>query len=287
MARPLRIELPGGLYHVTSRGDGREDIYFDVEDREAWLAVLANVCTRFNWICHAYCQMTNHYHLVVKTPKGNLSNGMRQLNGVYTQRINRSHGRVGHVFQGRFKAVLVEQDSYLLELARYVVLNPVRAGLVRDAAEWRWSSHRAMLGRDPRPIWLDTDWLLGQFGAQRRPAIAKYEEFVRAGAGQPTIWNALRNQIFLGGQSFVEKMQRHIAAPDDLKEVPRLQRRPMAKPLEHYARKGRAGMAEAYLSGDYTMQQIAAHFAVHYSTVSRAVRQSEKQRDGGVLDCKT
>ena len=130
MARPLRIELSGGLYHVTSRGDRREDIYFSEADREAWLALFAQVCARFNWICHAYCLMTNHYHLIIETPEGNLANGMRQLNGVYTQIVNRAHGRVGHVFQGRYKAILVDKESYLLELVRYVVLNPVRAGMV-------------------------------------------------------------------------------------------------------------------------------------------------------------
>lgn len=109
MARPLRIELSGGLYHVTSRGDRREDIYVDDADREYWLALLGHACERFNWVCHAYCMMGNHYHIVVETVDGNLSKGMRQLNGVYTQYINRTHSRVGHVFQGRYKAILVER----------------------------------------------------------------------------------------------------------------------------------------------------------------------------------
>lgn len=129
MTRPLRIELAGGLYHVTSRGDRREDIFLSDGDRRAWLDVFGQVCKRFNWVCHAWCQMTNHYHIVVETAEGNLSQGMRQLNGVYTQHVNRTHGRIGHVYQGRYKAILVERDGYLLELARYVVLNPVRAGM--------------------------------------------------------------------------------------------------------------------------------------------------------------
>ena len=133
MARPLRLEFAHALYHVTSRGDRREDIYVDDADREAWLAVLAQVCTRFNWTVHAYCLMSNHYHLLVETPDANLSAGMRQLNGVYTQHVNRRHGRVGHVYQGRFKAIIVQKDAYLIELARYVVLNPVRASMVADA----------------------------------------------------------------------------------------------------------------------------------------------------------
>lgn len=133
MARPLRIEFTGALYHVTSRGDRREAIYEDDTDRIRFLEVLGQVAADFNWVVHAYCLMTNHYHLVVETPDGNLSKGMRQLNGVYTQYSNRRHRRVGHLFQGRFKAILVDRDSYLLELARYVVLNPVRAGMVSDA----------------------------------------------------------------------------------------------------------------------------------------------------------
>jgi putative transposase len=127
MARPLRIELPGGLYHVTSRGDRREDIFLGDGDRLMWLELFGQVCRRFNWICHAWCLMDNHYHIVVETVEGNLTQGMRQLNGVYTQNFNRTHHRVGHVFQGRYKAIIVEKDSYLQELARYVVLNPVRS----------------------------------------------------------------------------------------------------------------------------------------------------------------
>lgn len=145
MARPLRIEFAHGLYHVTSRGDGREDIFLEDADRELFLEVLSESVDRFNWVIHAYCLMDNHYHLLIETPDGNLSQGMRQLNGVYTQRFNRKHKRVGHVFQGRYKAIIVQKDSYLLELARYIVLNPVRAEMVRTAREWPWSSYRAIL----------------------------------------------------------------------------------------------------------------------------------------------
>lgn len=277
MARPLRIELAGGLYHITSRGDRREDIYFGEADRLAWLDIFSQVCSRFNWVCHAWCQMTNHYHLVVETAEGNLAQGMRQLNGVYTQTINRSHRRVGHVFQGRYKAILVEKDRYLLELARYVVLNPVRAGMVRKAGAWPWSSYAAMIGSEAAPSWLQTDWILGQFSPQRGRAIKKYIDFVREGAGLPSPWDQLSGQIFLGSEGFLKRMQK-LADKAAIGEIPRAQRRPLAKPLTHYRDKiadAKRAMTAAYATGDYTMQEIADCFDVHYATVSRAVRRSE------------
>ena len=276
MARPLRIELSGGLYHVTSRGDRREDIYFSDADHEAWLDLLGQVCKRFIWCCHAYCQMTNHYHVVVETPEGNLAQGMRQLNGVYTQYVNRTHGRFGHVFQGRYKSILVEKDSYLLELARYVVLNPLRAGMIKEIGDWPWSSYPAMIGVVPAPVWLQTDWLLGQFDSQQKQARKKYVDFVRTGVGLPSVWDGLRNQIFLGSEAFIARMQAGVSSEQPLDEIPRMQRRLPAKPLASYRAEHwdnpRLGMALAYLSGDYTMKAIADEFGVHYTTVSRAVK---------------
>ena len=130
MARPLRIEFPNALYHITSRGDRREAIYRDDEDRRQWLKILGEVCECSNWVIHGYCQMTNHYHLLAETIDGNLSRGMRQLNGLYTQKFNNRYKESGHLFQGRYKAIIVQKESYLLELSRYIVLNPVRAKMV-------------------------------------------------------------------------------------------------------------------------------------------------------------
>lgn len=276
MSRPLRLELAGGLYHVTSRGDRREDIYADDTDRLAWLEVLTQCCERFNWAVHAWCQMSNHYHIVVETPEANLSAGMRQLNGVYTQKVNRRHHRVGHVFQGRFKGILVERDSYLLELARYVVLNPVRAGIVKQVRQWKWSSYLAMVGKAPRPEWLHTDWLLGQFGTSRARQIARYIEFVQEGIREPGVWDGLKGQVFLGSDAFVQAMQAELeaAAKHTQREIPRLQRRALARSLDYYRgafEDTKTGMAAAYATGDYTLQAIADAFGVHYSTVSRAV----------------
>jgi putative transposase len=186
MARPLRIEFSGAIYQVTSRGNAREDIYLDDTDRAMFLGVLAEVISRFDWRCHVYCLMGNHYHWLIETPEPNLSKGMRQLNGVYTQRFNRRHGRVGHVFQGRYKAILVERDSYLKELARYGVLNPVRAKRVQHPGDWPWSSYAMTAGKAVSPVWLSTEWLLGQFGPQRERAQNAYVHFVEEGQGLPS-----------------------------------------------------------------------------------------------------
>lgn len=280
MARPLRIELADGFYHVTARGNAQDDIYLDDEDRLSWLVLLGSVCRRFNWRCHAYCLMTNHYHIVIQTLSANLSQGMRQLNGVYTQNFNRRHRRTGHVFQGRYKAILVQKDAYLLELVRYVVLNPVRAGIVSSAQEWPWSSYAATVNQSPRPEWLHTQWILKQLHADKSQAIRSYRDFVQSGTGLPAIWESLKQQIYLGDENFIRKMQNKIDLDGmpQIKEIPRAQHRPPAKPLSHFTEKfpdARLGMQNAYKTGDYTMQQIAIAFKVHYSTVSRAVKQGE------------
>jgi REP element-mobilizing transposase RayT len=282
MARPLRIEFPGALYHVTARGDRRDDIYLDDEDRRAFLGLFGQVCRRFDWACHAYCLMTNHYHLLVETRRANLSRGMRQLGGVYTQRFNRRHGQVGHVFQGRYHAILVDKEPHLLELCRYVALNPVRAGLTKTAGQWPWSSFNATLGRARAPDWLDSDWLLGRFGRKRSAARAAYGEFVAEGPGQDAVWQDLNRQIYLGDDRFVARLQRLTGgAGEDLGEIPKAQRRAPAAPLSDYAaryREPHRAMAEAFASGAYTLKAIGAHFGVHYSTVSRAVRAHEAKR---------
>jgi putative transposase len=297
MTRPLRVELAGGLYHVTSRGNCQEEIYRSAADRLMWLDLFGEVCTRFNWICHAWCQMTNHYHLVVETADANLSAGMRHLNGVYTKRFNRCHGRVGHVYQARYKAILVEKDAYLLALARYVVLNPVRARMVTEPGAWPWSSYRAMTGDAPVPPWLRTDWILAQLASAREPAVAAYAAFVQAGMSAAPIWNELRGQIYLGREQFVERLQRY-TNDAMLCEVARVQRRPLAQPIEYYRHAHKdphAAMAAAYASGDYSMRQIADAFGVHYATVSRAVRaradssglERSRRTHRSMLECKT
>lgn len=274
MARPLRIEFSGALYHVTARGDRREDIYEDEEDREIFLRTLAEVVERFNWVCHAYCLMTNHYHLVVETPDGNLSKGMRHLNGVFTQTSNRRHKRTGHLFQGRFKAILVDRDAYLLELTRYVVLNPVRAGMVKHAGDWPWSSYGAMVGDATKPSWLAVDGLLSQFSTRRGEARQRFLRFVLEGVGQESLWGRLQQQIYLGDEKFVRRMQKKAPAPDEM-TIPRAQRRAPAPSLASIAERHRdrdEAIVAAYATGAYSYREIADHFGLHLVSVGRIVR---------------
>jgi len=279
MARPLRIEFPGAIYHVTSRGNAKQAIYEDDVDRRMFLDLLGKVIDRFHWLCHGYCLMDNHYHLLIETPDANLSAGMRQLNGVFTQGINRRHHRVGHVFQGRFKAIVVDQDAHLLELCRYIVLNPVRAAVVASARECRWSSYRATVGEEKPPPWLTTDWVLSQFGSRRRPARERYRQFVRAGVEAPSPWGALRGQIVLGSEAFLERLAPFLQGAGALGEIPRAQRfadRPALDTIfagvQQDHREGRnARIRQAHMDHGYTLKEIADHLRLHYTTVSKVV----------------
>jgi putative transposase len=280
MARPLRIEFPGAIYHVTARGNARSAIFIDDDDRETFLVRLGEVVTHFAWLCHAYCLMNNHYHLLIETPEGNLSEGMRQLNGVYTQRFNRHHQRVGHIFQGRYKAILVERDRYLLELCRYVVLNPVRARVVKQIDRYPWSSYPATMDISACPGWLSTDWLLGQFAKRRSLAQQRHAEFVAQGIKRPSPWSAVRGQVLLGTDSFAEKMRPLLAGKEELKEIPRAQRLLHRPSLEKLFAKGVSGnkvmrdktIRKAYSEHGYSMAAIAEHAGVHYSTVSKIIK---------------
>lgn len=275
MSRPIRIEFTNALYHVTARGDRREDIFEDDQDRQMFLSTLEQVVTQFNWICHAWCLMDNHYHLLVQTPDGNLSKGMRQLNGVYTQASNRRHRRVGHLFQGRFKAILVDSDAYLLELTRYVVLNPVRAGIAKKPSDWPWSSYRASVGLTPPAPWLAVDGLLAQFAKRRSLAQQRYAQFVAEGIKAASPWSNLKGQVFLGDDQFVLRMQAYLQSGKDDVQIPIAQRRPPPPPLAEIERNSQdrnAAIVAAYATGGYSYQQLADYFGVHFTTVGKIVR---------------
>jgi len=284
MARPLRIEYAGALYHVTSRGNAGNRIFKIDKDREYFLDLLGFIIERFHWLCHGWCLMDNHYHLILETLEGNLSRGMRQLNGIYTQKYNWKHGKTGHIFQGRYKAILVDKESYLLELCRYVVLNPVRANIVQRPQDWKWSSYRSTAGRAKSPQWLTADWVLAQFGRSRKRAQRLYHQFVMEGITKETPWKDLKGQIFLGDKEFIEECKRILDVSTDLQEIPRSQRyaeRPMLADLlndeigRDKTQRDRA-INHAHVIYGYTLKEIADHLRVHYTTVSKIMNKDKQ-----------
>lgn len=291
MARPLRIEFPGAVYHVTSRGDRREPIFVNDHDRQGFLDVVAQALSRFNAEILAYCLMGNHYHFVLHTRKANLSLLMRHINGVYTQAFNRRHNKVGHLFQGRFKAILVDRDAYLLEVCRYVELNPLRARMVRKPEAWEWSSYRAHAGLADSPAWLDTDglhgYLLGRApgsDSDRRRAANRYARLVTA-ARDVRLWDeALRQQIYLGDEAFVERMQK-LAEPQRkaAHEIPKAQRR-TARSLAQWLRdcdSREESLFRAHTESGLTMSAMAKELGLSVSRVSRLIAREERAK------CKT
>jgi putative transposase len=286
MARPLRIEYPGAVYHLTARGNRQEDIFVCDEDRQNFLQILGKTVFRYNWICHAYCLMNNHYHLLIETPDANLSLGMRQLNGMYTQFSNRSHKKVGHVFQGRFKSILVERDSYLLQLCRYIICNPVKAGMCKKPGQWHWSSYTPTASGKNVPDFLTVDWVLSQFSKKKKSARKKYIEFVTKGLlEQLSPWKHVTGQVILGSKEFVEEMQIYQPTGNNLKEIPRIQRvagRPtLAKlfPASRSFNKAQRNRViyEAHLDFCYTLKEIADRLGIHYTTVSRVISSNTKK----------
>ena len=226
--------------------------------------------------------MDNHYHLLIETNAPTLSKGMKYLNGTYTQYFNRRHQRVGHVFQGRFKGILVQKDSHLLELARYIVLNPVRAHMVHNVIEWQWSSYHATAGYDVNEACLNTEWILAGFAETKNAAQQRYRDFVQEAKGQSSPWQQLKNQIFLGDDDFVNNMQCRLQPEQSLKDIPRKQKQAPKKPLSYYADRYKSRdecMTQAYWSGHYTLAQVGEYFGVSYATVSRAVKRAEKAGD--------
>jgi REP element-mobilizing transposase RayT len=281
MSRPLRIEFPGAIYHVTSRGDRREPIFADDEDRRCLLAITGETLLWADARMLAYCLMGNHYHFVVRTRRANLSRTMRQINGRYSQGFNRRHGLSGHVFQGRFHSVIVDRDNYLLEVSRYVEMNPVRARLVADPGDWRWSSHAAHCGKAPSPGWLDTTEVLGLLHgspisspAEFRAASIRYAAFVASASG-PSIWESgLRHQIYLGDEAFIEDaIARASEASLQAIDIPRAQKVVPACVQDWISRA--ANQEEAFLlahrEGGLSMTQIARESGLSRATVARRI----------------
>jgi len=279
MTRPLRIEFKGAVYHISSRGNAQQAIFLDEKDFADFLSVLCSVVKRYHFILHAYCLMNNHYHLLMETPEGNLSRGMRQLNGLYTQRFNQRHQQVGHLLQGRYRAILVDKNNYLLELCRYVVLNPVRAKIVKNPGDWKWSTYRATIGYQGISC-LTTDWILSQFGKERQAAANQYQAFVLSGIKAESPLKAIKGQLFLGQDNFIAEIKHLMRGKERLKEITREQRYVTRPPLnEIFKPKDKKSkeqvMYEAHLQYGYTLKDIAEYIGVHYTTVSRAIKKIE------------
>jgi len=309
MSRPLRIVFSGALYHVTTRGNRREPIFVNDGDRARLVRILNEATARFDASLLAYCLMGNHYHLVLRTHRPNLSVFMRHVNGVYTQTFNHRHDKVGHVFQGRFKAILVDSNAYLLQVCRYVDLNPVRAGLTADATSWRWSSCRMHLGLARTADWLDSTSLLEQIlgrgidsPQELRRARELYAEFLAtAGAKEPLWTHALRQQIYLGDDKFVTKMQEaardagasgiassqlpDATARPGVNEIPRAQTRP-PQSLQGWLATDQTNIREhalrlAHVEGGISLTAIARELGLSVSRVSRLVARAGRQEAKG------
>jgi REP element-mobilizing transposase RayT len=309
MSRPLRLLFPGAWYHVMNRGAGRRAIFKGDTDRERFLALLGELNERYRIECHAYCLMGNHYHVLLHTPEANLVRGMRHLNGVYTQRFNHAHRSDGALFRGRYRAIVVDQDNYALQVSRYIHRNPVEARLVSNPARYRWSSLSAYLGRRTPPAWLYTHTILGMLGG--KSPRAAYRAYVYAGLDEPTraFYAKTRTAPVLGEKTFVARMARRLPAHAD-PEIParerHLRRPSLGRILTQVAaaygtsvkdlttsRRGRAShhvaraaaMALARSAGGCDLATLAKTFQVsHYSTVSVAVsRLRTRQRTDAKL----
>jgi REP element-mobilizing transposase RayT len=220
MARPLRIEIENGLYHVTSRGWQRRAIVRDEADRQSWWELLDRVAVHCGWRVFAWVLMTNHWHLFLRTPQPNLSAGMHDLNSGYATRFNRRHKRVGSLYQGRFKAILVEGQTHAAALSRYVHRNPVRAGIVARPQDYAWSSYRDYLSSKRRPEWLDCQTVLAEIGRDPRSALRAYRRFVEKGAGEPSPLKSVVGGMLLGRSAWIDRMRKQLAQQPPRREVP-------------------------------------------------------------------
>jgi putative transposase len=274
MARPLRVHIPHAFYHVMSRGNAKQPIFLTGADYARFLVLLGSTSSRFGVRCRAYCLMPNHFHLLLEPDADPLSRMMQQLNSAYSQSFNRRHDRVGHVLQGRFKALLVDRDSYFLQLLRYVMLNPVESNLVDDPGAWRWSSYRATAGLSQPPSFLALNDVWRMFDDGVREAQCRFVAFVNAGRGQP----APSEVVVFGSDALRAEVATAIAPHRDVCDFAHAQRYAVRPSLECVLATGhdRAGaVAEAYRRYGYTLREIGTLLGCHQSTVLRRIRQAE------------
>jgi len=287
MARALRIEFPGAFYHVTSRGNERKAIFRSLRDRERFLSYLESATERYGAVIHIYCLMDTHYHLLLETPSGNLSTIMQHINGAYTTYFNRKRERSGHLFQGRYKAILVEADEYALELSSYVHLNPVRAGIVKSPEDYAWSSFRYYISNAKAPKWIKRDLILSYFDTSPKAAMKLYRDFVHAVVDREyeSPLAKLPHSVILGSEAFVDQIKdRFLRAKQLDRELPALREitdRPgleVINPLvdsvlqsdEKLARQVKLFLCHRY-SGK-KLREIGNEFGVSESAVTQASR---------------
>ncbi len=278
MARPLRIQFPGAYLHIISRGNAKHDIFLDDADRRCWLRTLDDVMIQFEWLCFAYVLMDNHYHLFVQIPGENLSEGMRQLNGLYTQRFNKRHRRVEHVFQGRYISQVIESDTYFLELVRYIILNPVRAKMATRIAEWPWTSYQKTVGKDSIPPSIASDRVLGLFGNDRGNAIEEFERFLQEGADGKIRLPSAPGGI-IGTEEFIESITNGEVLTNDQEFSinERLISRPTLEELFSTDATDLNARNEAILFArkecKYRVREIAEFLDLHPSSISRLIKE--------------
>lgn len=299
MSRPLRLEYPGAVLHITSRGNERRNIFLDDHDRQRFLHLLSQAVRRFKWIITAYVLMTNHIHMVLELTAANLSLGMQWLNGTYSQSFNRRYKRVGHLVEGPFKAVLVDESNYMFEVLRYVVLNSVRAKIVAHPHLYPWSSYRSTAGLAPVPDWLAVDNVLALFATDREIAQSRYRDFVQNGIGRDRApWDDLVGQIYLGSEAWIESVRTKVEAKPRADAHPGAQRDVSRRAMAHvvtsvasalgmdegWLRHGRGGtprMIAAWLGcyeGRLSLTAIAAGLRLRSSGhVSTLIRRCDQQ----------
>lgn len=281
MGRPLRITYPGAHYHVTSRGNEQKDVFKSRRDREQFLSYLESASTRYKATLHAYCLMTNHYHLLLETPEGNLPEIMRHINGAYTNYFNTKRKRAGHLFQGRYKAILIEADEYLMELSRYIHLNPVRAGMTLKPEEHPWSSYNCYIGAQPVPHWLHTDVMKEHFGDSN-----KYRQFVEGMLTRDyqSPLQGIVGSTLLGSEPFIQEiMAIHLDGKQIERDIPAIRELSKIRKIEMIVENVRevfgdrklAQKAGIYLAHRYSgarLREVGAYFGKKDSAIAQTTR---------------
>ena len=284
MARPLRIQYPGAMYHIISRGNGRMTIFHNEKDRMKFVYFMDRVVHKYNWIIHTYCLMGNHYHILLETPDANMVPGMKQLNQFYSQFYNWKYRRLGSVLQGRYKSWLMEKESKFLDNCQYIVNNPVVAGLIEHPSQWPWSNFRATRGLEKPPDFLEIDSLLGHFSASRITAQWMYGEFVLAGLDTESPLKEAKQQIFLGSDAFIAEAMQYVNDHDKLNNVPRLQKHAARPSLEIIFKDAVEAPKErrnhlimtAHDTHAYTQREIGEHLGMHPGYISNIVLKLRK-----------